>query len=132
MAIKANNSSVMTMRFLSAVVLFCIVTTANAQDEDLLKMVGADEKPQKQFVEYSFKSSRVIMSHSMEIIRPGVLDFRILHRFGNLNDGAYELFGLDNATMRMGFDFGISKNLMLGIGRSTNKKELDVFIKYRP
>ena len=59
------------------------------------------------------------------------MDMRILHRFGNVNKGAYEFFGLDNATMRLGFDFGITKNLMFGIGRSTNKKELDGFIKYR-
>ncbi len=102
---------------------------AYSQDEDLLKLVGGDEKPKKEYAEYAFKSSRVIMSHSMELIRPGVMDFRILHRFGNINHGAYELFGLDNATMRMGFDFGLSKNLMVGIGRSTNKKELDGFVK---
>jgi len=107
-----------------------IFTTATAQDEDLLKLVGDDE-PKKEYVDYAFKSSRVIMSHSMEMIRPGVLDFRILHRFGNINDGAYEFFGLDNATMRMSFDFGITKNLMIGVGRSTNQKELDGFIKYR-
>jgi hypothetical protein len=71
------------------------------------------------------------MSHSLEIIRPGVMDLRILHRFGNVNGGAYEFFGLDKATMRLGFDFGLTKNLMIGVGRSTNKKELDGFIKYR-
>ena len=103
----------------------------NAQDDDLLKLVGEEEKPKKEHVDYAFKSSRVIMSHSMELIRPGVLDMRILHRFGNVNKGAYEFFGLDNATMRLGFDYGISKNLMVGIGRSTNKKELDGFMKYR-
>jgi hypothetical protein len=112
-------------------IILCFLNCVRAQDEDLLKMVGSEEKPQKVFSEYAFKSSRVIMSHSMEIIRPGVMDMRILHRFGNINHGAYELFGLDNATMRLGFDFGISKNLMIGIGRSTNKKELDGFIKYR-
>jgi hypothetical protein len=100
-----------------------------AQD-DLLSLVGED-KPKREHVEYAFKSSRVIMSHSLEIIRPGVMDLRILHRFGNINGGAYEFFGLDNATMRMGFDFGLTKNLMTGIGRSTNKKELDGFVKYR-
>lgn len=119
-----NKLLVFCFAFFSSVNLF-------AQDEDLLKLVGDDEKPKKEYVDYSFKSSRVIMSQSMELIRPGVMDLRILHRFGNINGGAYELFGLDNATMRLGFDFGISKNLMLGIGRSTNKKELDGFIKYR-
>lgn len=116
---------------ITAILFISSVLTAGAQDEDLLKLVGGNEKPQKQYSDYAFKSSRVIMSHSMEIIRPGVMDLRILHRFGNINGGAYELFGLDNATMRLGFDFGISKNFMVGIGRSTNKKELDGFFKYR-
>src|SRR5215213_5837282 len=108
-----------------AVIFICFAFIARSQDDDLLKLVGEGDKPSKEYAEHAFKSSRVIMSHSMEIIRPGVMDMRILHRFGNINHGAYELFGLDNATMRMGFDFGISKNLMVGIGRSTNKKELD-------
>jgi hypothetical protein len=116
---------------LASLFFLSFFTGLHAQDDDLLKMVGAEDKPQKQYAEYAFKSSRVIMSHSMEIIRPGVMDMRILHRFGNINHGAYELFGLDNATMRLGFDFGLTKNLMFGIGRSTNKKELDGFIKYR-
>jgi hypothetical protein len=115
--------------FLLVVVFFCSVIDVYSQD-DLLSLVGED-KPKKEYVEYAFKSSRVIMSHSLEIIRPGVMDLRILHRFGNVNGGAYEFFGLDNATMRLGFDFGLTKNLMIGVGRSTNKKELDGFIKYR-
>ena len=105
--------------------------SVNAQEEDLLSLVGGSEEPKKEYVDYAFKSSRVIMSHSMEMIRPGVLDLRILHRFGNINKGIYELFGLDNATMRMGLDYGIGMNLMIGVGRSTNKKELDGFFKYR-
>lgn len=115
--------------FLLAVLFFCSLIGLHAQD-DLLSLVG-DDKPKKEHVEYAFKSSRVIMSHSLEVIKPGVMDLRILHRFGNINGGTYEFFGLDNATMRLGFDFGLTKNMMLGIGRSTNKKEIDGFIKYR-
>lgn len=102
---------------------------SKAQD-DLLKLID-DKQPKKEYVDYAYKSTRVIMSQSLEIIKPGVMDFRILHRFGNVNQGGYEFFGLDQATMRLGFDFGISKNLMLGIGRSTYKKEFDGFLKYR-
>ena len=120
------------MKYLLMIFMSMIVAQGlRAQDEDLLKLVGTEEPPKKERVDYAFKSSRVIMSHSMELIRPGVMDLRILHRFGNVNKGAYEFFGLDNASMRMGFDFGITKNLMMGIGRSTNKKELDGFVKYR-
>ena len=68
----------------------------------------------------------------MEFIGKGVLDFRILHRFGPVNQGIEEFFGLDEASMRMGFDYGLGKNLTIGIGRSTLQKELDGFIKFRP
>jgi hypothetical protein len=103
-----------------------------AQDEpDLLKGLE-EEKPQKEYVSNAFKSSRVINAHSMEFIGKGVLDFRILHRFGRVNQGYDQFFGLDQASMRMGFDYGLMKNLTIGAGRSTLKKELDGFIKFRP
>src|SRR5688572_534049 len=102
-----------------------------SQEEDLLSLVGED-KPKKEYVYNAFKSTRVIMAHSMEMLRPGVLDFRILHRFGRINGGAYEFFGLDGpATVRLGLDYGISDNFTVGIGRSTFNKELDGFLKYR-
>jgi hypothetical protein len=68
----------------------------------------------------------------MEFLNPGTMDFRILHRFGQLDQGYKNFFGLDQASMRMSFDFGIMQNLMVGIGRSTFKKEVDAFIKYAP
>lgn len=103
---------------------------AFAQDEDLLKLVD-DGAPKKEYVENAFKSSRVINGHSMEMIAKGNLDFRILHRFGLVNSGAKNFFGLDQASMRMGFDYGVGANLTIGVGRSTLDKELDGFIKWR-
>lgn len=101
------------------------------QDEDLLKLLGND-RPQKEIVKNAFKSPRVINGHSIEFLRPGTMDFRILHRFGQLDQGYKNFFGLDQASMRMGFDFGILRNLMTGVGRSTYKKEVDAYIKYAP
>ncbi|MEZ4981122.1 MAG: DUF5777 family beta-barrel protein [Saprospiraceae bacterium] len=43
----------------------------------------------------------------MEMLGVVDLDFRILHRFAPVNRGAYEFFGLDNASMRMAFDYGV-------------------------
>jgi hypothetical protein len=104
--------------------------SVKAQD-DLLGLLG-EEKPQKERVKYAFKSPRVINSHSIEFLNPGTLDFRILHRFGQLDQGYKNFFGLDQASMRMSFDFGLLHNLMVGVGRSTFKKEVDAFIKYAP
>ena len=55
--------------------------------------------------------------HSVENQAAGVLDFRIHHRFGDLNGGAYEWFGLDQANVKIGFDYGVLSWLMVGVGR---------------
>lgn len=108
-------------------------TTNNSKDTtNLLNLVDKDVS-HKEYVYGAFKSSRVIMMQSIEMLRPGVLDFRIMHRFGAFNSGAYNFFGLDGPAMvRLGLDYGISKNVTIGIGHSTLYKELDYFIKYRP
>jgi len=111
--------------------LIFLALSCFAQDEDLLKSISNDSGS-KELVTNAFKSSRVINAHSMEFIGKGVLDFRILHRFGRVNLGWKEMFGLDIARMRLGFDYGVTKNLTIGIGRSTLQKELDGFFKFRP
>lgn len=114
-------------------IVFClsVLNILKAQDNDLLKLVE-DAKPRKEVVKNAFKSTRVINGQCIEFSRPGTMDVRILHRFGQLDQGYKNFFGLDQASMRLGFDFGIAQNLMGGIGRSTFKKELDAFIKYAP
>src|SRR4051812_48265117 len=57
----------------------------------------------------TFKATRVINGQSIENLAPGVLDFVILHRFGTLNQGASDFFGLDNANTRIGFGYGITR-----------------------
>lgn len=108
-----------------------ISTGVWAQDEPSMLAVLEDSAKSREPVTGAFKSSRVIQAHSIEMLHKGNLDFRILHRFGPLNQGAKEFFGLDQASMRMGFDYGLSNNLTIGVGRSTWRKEYDGFIKYR-
>jgi len=117
--------------FAAAFILFISASSLYAQDSSLLKDLDLG-RPKKEYVTNAFKSSRVINGHSTELIGKGVLDVRILHRFGTINDGASEMFGLDQASMRLGFDYGLGKNLTIGMGRTTFKKELDGFIKWRP
>ncbi len=100
-----------------------------AQETDLLNMVDDGKKPHE-IVKNAFKSIRVINGHSIEFLSPGTMDFRILHRFGLFNQGSSNFWGLDQASMRIGFDFGITKNLQFGVGRSTFLKEIDSYIKY--
>ena len=97
-------------KLLSAAMLFLVCLNVAIAQDDLLNSLGADEET-TDYVTGAFKSSRVINGQSMEMIPKGGLDFRILHRFGEVSGGAYEFFGLDAASMRLGFDYGILKNL---------------------
>jgi len=106
-----------------------LAVPALAQD-DLLGLLGEDSAA-TEYTIASFKTTRVINSHSLENVAHGVLDFKIGHRFGMLNSGAGELFGLDQATIRLGLDYGISEKLMIGFGRSSFQKTIDGFAKYK-
>jgi opacity protein-like surface antigen len=82
-------------------------------------------------VKGSFKGTYILNTPSVENIGRGVLQVMIMHRFGRLSDGAYQLFGLDNATIRLGLDYGITDRLMIGIGRSSFEKTYDASVKYQ-
>ncbi len=120
-----------SLRVLASFILLFISVPAWSQT-DLLDMISdEDESTEREYVTNAFKSTRVIGSHSLEHVAGGVLDFRIMHRFGNINGGGYELFGLDQATIRLGLDYGVTDRITVGFGRSSLYKELDGFVKYR-
>lgn len=106
-------------------------TVCRAQDSSLLKSLDDSMMAENKssYVSATFKGTRVINTHSVETPGKGVLLFMIMHRFGKINDGGYEFFGLDNATMRMGFDYGLTDAITVGIGRSTFQKTYDGFLK---
>lgn len=110
--------------------IFYFNSVLSQTDTSLLSLID-NGTPAKEWITGAFKSSRVINNQSTELIGRGVLDFRILHRFGFINSGSNNFFGLDQARMRLGFDYGITENLTLGIGRSTYQKEIDGLIKFR-
>lgn len=96
---------------------------------DLLSLLGEEETTD--YATATFKTTRIINLHSVEQAAGGVLDFRISHRFGFINTGAYELFGLDGATIRLGFEYGINDRIMVGVGRSSFNKTYDGFTKVK-
>lgn len=97
--------------------------------EDLLDQ-EVDYSAEPELISATFKSTQLINSHTIKIVNPGELVFLISHRFGYLNSGFSDLFGLDNATVRFGFQYGIDDRLSIGIGRSTYKRNYDLFAKY--
>ncbi len=78
-----------------------------------------------------FKGTRVINGHSVNAQNEGELEFLIEHRFGRINGGAYNLYGLDQSTIRFGLEYGIKNWVSIGFGRSSFKKTFDGFAKVR-
>lgn len=102
---------------------------AFSQEDDLLSLLPEEETVN--LVTSSFKANRVVNLHSLESTAGGELDIKISHRFGFLSGGIYELFGLDQASIRIGGDYGITDRLTVGLGRSSYEKTYDGFIKYK-
>jgi hypothetical protein len=111
------------------------LVTANLKAQDTTDVMASLEretaKAETVYTRATFKTTRLVSGHTVETTAPGVLDLRINHRFGQLNTGIYNWFGLDEASMRLGFDYGISKNIMVGIGHSTYQKTYDAFVKIK-
>lgn len=118
-------------RKLLTIILFLAYINLFAQD-DLLDMLK-DENTKASPVLATFKGTRIITGQSCENISKKHLNFLVLHRFGYLKDDSwyYDFLGLDNASVRLAFDYGITDKLMVGIGRSSGIKVYDANIKYK-
>lgn len=109
------------------------VDTTKSNDNNLSSLLAKDDgQPKKiDYTSATFKTTRIANGQSIENAGSGILDFRINHRFGALDGGFKEAFGLDNAVTRIGFDYGLTNRLMIGVGRNTYLKESDAFFKVK-
>lgn len=118
-------------KLLLAIFLISATTSIYSQD-DLLDILD-DETPENKIedvVTSTFKGTRILNGHSIENRKDKELEFIISHRFGRLNTGFKDLFGLDESNVRFSLEYGISDNLTFGIGRSSFEKTFDSFLKY--
>jgi len=82
------------MRFFRKLVFLSIpFLTFNAHAQDLMADLPAVDEVAP--ARASFKNSKVINAQSLETTYAGNIDFRISHRFGELDVGSYELLGVD-------------------------------------
>lgn len=109
--------------------LFVFLFSGAFAQEELMDLLDEEEAPQ--YVSATFKSTRLVNGHTVEIRSPKVLEFVIGHRFGRLNTGGTEFWGLDQATIRLALEYGLTKNLNIGLGRASFDKVFDTFAKYR-
>jgi hypothetical protein len=94
-------------------------------------MTQAQLESKTEYAFNTFEGTRVVVGHSVEMLKEGEMEFLISHKFGRVNGGAYELFGLDQAIIRLGLDYAIKDWVTVGIGRSSLDKQLYGFAKFR-
>lgn len=120
-------------RILFIILSFAAIGRTVAQDTTLLNALNDSMSAHKgrSYVTGTFKATHIINEQTIESPAQGNLNFVIQHRFGQLNSGSYNFFGLDNATLRLGLEYGITDDLDVGIGRSSYLKTFDGYLKYK-
>lgn len=115
--------------FLSLALSFVVSSVCG---QDLLSMVDNTGPKEKDFSIATFKTTRLINFHTLETVGPKTLDFRISHRFGEINGGSYSAWGIDKAAnIFLGLEYSPDGRFMFGIGRSSVGKEVNGFLKWK-
>ena len=112
-------------------VLFMLLTFFGGQlfAQDLMDMLK-DETPKTNYTYATFKTTRIVLGQSIENPAAGTLQFLVEHNFERINQGAYNMWGLDGpASIRLGLEYGINDWLSVGLGRSSYQKTFDGSIK---
>ncbi len=130
--------SFFTQRLLPAGFLFLLLflgtspwKTVAAQD-DLLSLLDAEQAKEPSYTIATFKASRLINGQTIETISKNHLNFWISHRFGAVNSGFIaNFFGLDEAKIRLGLEYGLTDRWLVGAGRSSLEKTYDLYTKYK-
>lgn len=117
------------MKRLYVAILFLLIATTIFAQDDLMNLLNKNAAPEINLTTATFKSTRILNGHSIERMPPGQLDFRISHRFGTINSGPYEFFGLDQSNVHFSLEYGILPWLMVGAGRGSYEKTFDGFTK---
>jgi hypothetical protein len=120
----------MQIRTTATLIVLILSGSLSLWSQDLDKMLEESTGGNTTYASATFKSTRIINGHSIERMPAGQLDVRISHHFGPLNSGAYNLWGLDQANMHLGMEYGITNWLMVGLGRGTYEKAYDGFFKF--
>lgn len=127
------DQKILSMRTASILLLVLFFSKTNFSQDSLLSILEDSSRSMTSTypVQATFKALHIVNIHTIESPAKRDLNFIIMHRFGRVNEGAYELFGLDNAYIRLGLDYGITDRLGIGIGRSSIDKTFDGYVKYK-
>ncbi|WP_271766426.1 DUF5777 family beta-barrel protein [Aquimarina algiphila] len=100
-----------------------------AQD-DLLDELESDVQ-EDNYVEAAFKGLKIVNFETTKLVNKRNLFFIVAHRFGSVENGIDDFFGLDQAVTQLKFIYGVTDAINIGIARSSFQKTYGGHIKYR-
>lgn len=125
-----HQTQIKTHLFFTLLLLVLLVPlSALAQDDDLLGSLDDDDSKETTYTFGTFKGTRIINTFSTDLQPKNELQFIIMHRFGNVRNGINTLFGLDDASVRIGFEYGLNDRWAIGVGRAN--LTYDLYSKYK-
>jgi hypothetical protein len=128
------------MKSVFTTLLIFVSVLIHAQVDIMNDLLNQEQKKTKEYVAYTFKSTRIINGHSIEMVKKNALDFQVSHRFGDIaasnNDHIHNLFGFDQATdISLLLEYGVTDDFTVGTGRTKGAgpmRELwNANVKYR-
>lgn len=116
-------------RFFVTAVCFLGMATAHAQ-EDLLSELDSTQVADT-YATAPFKALQIVTLQTTKMAAKNEFYFVVSHRFGSVEDGISEFFGLDQATTKIGGIYGITDWLSVSASRHTLSKVYETGVKYR-
>jgi hypothetical protein len=115
----------------SLILIFILFAVPLFAQDNLMDILDKEAEPTTDYTVQTFKGTRLVNGQTVETKGKHELEFIFAHRFGPMSGGAYELFGLDQAYVRYGLEYGITNRLGVGIGRNSYDKTSDAYLRYK-
>jgi len=113
---------IITLLFLLPAILF-------SQEEDLLAEI--DDKVEDGYKSAAFKGLKIVNFNSTKMVSNNEFYFVVSHRFGSLETGFKDFFGLDQAVTRLNLIYGVTDAINIGVSRSSFRKIYESSLKIR-
>ena len=110
--------------------ILCLIPLSLFSQNDLLNEIDIDTESNG-YIIAAFKGLKIVNFESTKLVAKKEFTFIVSHRFGSLENGFDNFFGLDEAVTRLNFVYGISDGINIGVSRSSFQKIYEASLKYR-
>lgn len=118
-------------QFTSALLLFVALATCFSELAAQDSTAPAPVVKKASYAKNTFDGNYLIDNQTVMVPIKGTFEFDIQHRFGTVENGIKDLFGLfAGANMRLGFSYVVKNNFQVGFGASNDRMQVDGSAKW--